>query len=251
VTLVLCLSVARTSRADEANVCASAYVQAQDARNSGRLISAREALKVCAREGCPRFIVTDCTTWLPQVIAALPTIVVAPLDRDGHDLPGSVVAIDGVVTDATSGLEVTLDPGEHVVAVRWHGARAEQRVVLRTGEKARRVELRVDPEGTSSTNPARTPPPASLYIFGGATVVVGTVGGILWGVGSADARSFNAQCTSTGCSSQDRDHVKTELVVGDVVMSVAAAALVATAVVLVSWLSHAPKHATTEAAIRF
>jgi hypothetical protein len=185
------------------------------------------------------------------VIAALPTIVVAPLDRDGHDLPGSVVAIDGVVTDATSGLEVSLDPGEHVVAAQWHGAHAEQHVVLRTGEKARRVELRVDPEVTSATKPERAPPPTSLYLFGGATVVAGTVGGILWGVGSADARSYNASCASTGCTSQDRDHVKTELVVGDVVMSLAAAALITTAVIFVSWISHAPTHATTEASVRF
>src|SRR5450755_2916217 len=131
VALVLCLSLARTSRADDASACASTYVQAQHDRNAGKLLSARDELKVCARETCPSFIVADCTTWLPQVIAALPTIVVAPLDRDGHDLPGSVVTIDGAVTDATSGLEVTLDPGEHVIGAQWRGARGQQRIVLR------------------------------------------------------------------------------------------------------------------------
>src|SRR5262249_12997869 len=160
----------------------------------------REELVTCARDVCPAFIRTDCTAWLPEVTSALPTIVIAPLDGDGRDLAGGVVSVDNKVVNAATGLEVPLDPGEHVVTLEAPAGRIRQRVVVRTGEKARRVELRLakQPDVTSGPEPThRSSVPWTVFALGGSAVVLGAAGGILWGVGSSGASAYNARCEST------------------------------------------------------
>ena len=82
-----------------------------------------------------------------------PSILVSAADDAGADLSGAVFGVDGeLAARAVDGLELALDPGEHRVRVRWAGQVRDRVVLLRIGEKRRRVEIAFakaapDPDG--------------------------------------------------------------------------------------------------------
>jgi hypothetical protein len=193
----------------------------------GRLQEARAQLLVCVRDGCPRFIHDDCAQWLSEVEATQPTLVFAALDDAGRDLTGATVSLDGAaVANATDGREHTVDPGQHVVRLQALGRSVEASIVVRSGEKARRVELRLPPAerptlaAPTASPGGERPVPASVWVTGGTSVALLATGFVLWGVGRAAASRYDAQCQSSGCTAGDHDAVERQLVAGDVAVGV-------------------------------
>ncbi len=204
----------RDARADDAE-CSASYQSAQRLRIAGKLRASRDALLACTQLSCAEFIKTDCTRWLGEVEAALPTVVFAAVDDDGSDLLGAETFVDGErIADATDGLPHALDPGAHAIVLRARGRSVEQHVVLRAGDKGRRLELRLVREAVIAAR--SRPVPLATYVFGGVALALFAVGGSFWGVGTSDASAYNAQCIAVGCSSDARASVLRELVVGDV-----------------------------------
>ena len=104
--------------------------------------SAAEARRV------PRIVQRDCVAWAEEVVAALPTIVVVVRAPRGREIADADVRIDGKRI-ALDGRAVRLDPGEHRLVARAGGERAERRLLLREGERMRRVVItlgRPEPE---------------------------------------------------------------------------------------------------------
>src|SRR5262249_29602713 len=139
--------------ADDLQSCFSAHEQAQRLRRVGKLAETRAQLEACTRTPCPEPVRQDCTTWLDDLAAAQPTLVVVARDP-GSSTPRTTVRVpaDGVrVAERLTGHASDADPGEHRVRLEAPDGRVvEQKIFVSEGEKARRVEL---------TLPAPPPPP--------------------------------------------------------------------------------------------
>jgi hypothetical protein len=232
------LLVAPRAHADDATDCSASYQLAQRKKMSGRFREARAELLVCAKPTCPKFIASDCTGWLAEVELELPTIVLAALDASGKDLAGAELRVDGEVVP-NDGLPHAFDPGAHVVELRAGGHTLEQNVTLRTGEKARRVELRFAP-ATPAPEIVRRPVPASAFAFGGLSLAFVATSAVFWGIGTSDANAYN-RCAPGPCTGAEHDAVMRELVAGDVSLGLAVAtAAIATVLVLTRKTLHRP-----------
>jgi hypothetical protein len=152
------LTAGREASADEKEVCVRAVERAQVARLDGKLRKAREGFVVCARPVCPEAIRQDCTRWVGEVDASLPSVVFEAVWADGHDVTGMTVRVDGqLLAGADAGRAVTLDPGEHAFRFEVNGAApVDTRNVIREGEKNRILQVTFTP-----TAPAEAAMPAS------------------------------------------------------------------------------------------
>jgi len=182
VSLVLLVAgETRAGAADERDkeVCIRAVEHAQVARIDGKLREAREGFVTCARAVCPEAIRQDCTRWVTDVDASLPSVVFEAVWVDGHDATGMRVLLDGKpLADTEPGRAVVIDPGEHTFRFEVAGAApVEARNVVREGEKNRVVRVTFAPlapppppaptgdTGTapSGSSPASVPAPANLW----------------------------------------------------------------------------------------
>jgi hypothetical protein len=165
VVLAASVPLAGSARADDKDVCIRSVEHAQVARLDGKLREAREGFVTCARAVCPEAIRTDCTRWVTEVDASLPSVVFDAIWADGRDVPGLTVLVDGKpVTGAEKGRAVSLDPGEHTFRLEVPGAApVEMRNLIREGEHNRILHVTFVPVGESGapTAPGPAPGPAS------------------------------------------------------------------------------------------
>jgi len=145
------------SAADEKDkeACIRAVEHAQVARIDGKLREAREGFVTCARAVCPEAIRQDCTRWVTDVDASLPSVVFEAVWVDGHDATGMRVLLDGkLLADTEPGRAVVLDPGEHTFHFEVAGAApVETRSVIREGEKNRIVRVTFTPLAPPASGP--------------------------------------------------------------------------------------------------
>jgi hypothetical protein len=265
VSLVLLVAGETSVRAaDERDkeACIRAVEHAQVARIDGKLREAREGFVACARAVCPEAIRQDCTRWVTDVDASIPSVVLEAVWVDGHDATGMRVLIDGKPTDAEPGRAIVLDPGEHTFHFEVAGAApVETRNVVREGEKNRIVRVTFTPltppappaptgdavapaSGSSSTSvpapanlwqpvpaaeqrPAgRGPIPLAAYILGGVGLASFAGLGYLAidGTNRLDGmRSGPGKCAPT-CNSSDVTSARNEILAGDILGYVGLAA---------------------------
>jgi hypothetical protein len=214
------------ARADTVHDCFDAAVAGQRLQRTGHFLDARERFASCAQAVCPREVVEDCSKWLSAVGDAIPSVVVAARDDQGHDVADALVTIDGRAVAATGA--VPLDPGSHSIVVEHAGAgRVSQSVVLREGEKYREVlatfvlpSIAPTPRPSSPANSVeRRRTPVGAYAAGGIAIL-GMAGFVVLGpvVGSSD---YNSAHCSTGCAPSDASRVRTELATADASLAVA------------------------------
>jgi len=149
----------------DADVCINAHERAQVDRLEGRYLAAREKLLVCAQRECPRLVSTDCTTWLAELDATLPTVVFAVSDDTGRDLLEARVIVNGrLIANHVDGHALPLDPGVYKVRFEADGyAPDEQTLSVRDGEKSRlaRGTLRPLEKPVPAAKAAQTEPEAA------------------------------------------------------------------------------------------
>ena len=217
---------ATIASADEKAVCTDAYVAAQTLRNEHRLLNARDQLRTCARQECASQMrgemLKDCTTWLAQVEAVLPSVVFEVRDSSGNDLSAVHLMVDGqALADRLDGTALSVDPGEHTFRFETAGQPAlERKLVIREGDKGRRervvfgVAAPAPPTVATQVAPspaAPTAPPEDGghgrrvlgLVSGGAGLVGLAVGGIFGGLTFSSWGSVNSECPGhAGCSAQ-------------------------------------------------
>jgi hypothetical protein len=148
---------------DDKDACVRAVEHAQVVRLDGKLREAREGFVTCARPVCPEAIRRDCTRWVTEVDASLPSVVFDAVWADGRDVIKMTVLLDGeVLAGAERGRAVSLDPGEHTFRLEAAGAAPiEMRHVIREGEKNRILHVTFSPTARLEGTPPASPPPAA------------------------------------------------------------------------------------------
>ena len=232
VLLASCLLVGR-AHAVETPVCLEASQRGQEARDSGKLVEARQHFTTCGDPSCPQPVPTYCADWLKDVNRRVPSLVFRVTDARGRDMVDVTTTIDSVVAAARlDGRAVEVNPGSHKVVFQQGAARAELDLLVAENEKGRVVtatlEVGAAPPGllpkSSAPAPSETPP-ATPYR------PVPTSSWIAWGVGAAalvgfgafglkarsDFDDFKSTCGSR-CTSDDRDSVKSTVLVADVLL---------------------------------
>ncbi|HSC87593.1 MAG TPA: hypothetical protein VLC09_10000 [Polyangiaceae bacterium] len=227
----------------------SAYETAQEARRDGRLRQSRELLRECSNKTCHRVIRTDCTRWLSEVEAAVPSVIIRVESADGEPLDEARVILDGgEPLRANTGRAVELDPGSHRVHVEWtHHEPADVEFSVADGSHDQEVRVVLHPPKPTTPAPVAAPaaeptsaaPTWPVYVFGG----VGLAGfGALIGFGTA-ARSGETglETCSPGCTPEQIDAVKLDYVLANVGLGVGIAG-VTTAV---AWYFWGPRDTTS------
>jgi hypothetical protein len=95
---------------------------------------------------CPGPVREDCAQRLDEVVKAMPTVVFDVKDSAGRDLPYVRLSIDDKPVGLVQVTAIPLDPGQHVFRFEAAGALSvEREVVLREGEKQKRVSVVIGP----------------------------------------------------------------------------------------------------------
>jgi hypothetical protein len=216
------------------DTCFGAALDGQKLRNGGKLGAARAQLIICSSPTCPAAVAEDCTQWLAEVNAAMPTIVLGARDASGADLVDVSVAVDGAPVGTTSeGRPVSVDPGRHeAVFTRAGRITTKETFIARAGEKNRAVVARFAAETVVSTAPPDPEPasrrvPVASWALGGASVVAL---GVLTYFGAKGISDRSRLGCDVGCAASDKRSVDAEFLVADVALGVAVAALAAAVV---------------------
>jgi hypothetical protein len=217
VLAVATLGLATPARADDRNdrkqACATAAEDAQQLRMDAKLRAARDRLLVCSRPECPATVLRDCSQWMNEVAALMPTVVLGARDSQGRDVLSAQVSVDGVaVASGLDGKAIEVDPGTHTFRFVSGAATAEQAVLIREGEKGRSISVTLDVQGaTPAAAPTPPPPPAAestqsrpavspwTWVLAGVGIVGIGVGTYLELSVNADASSLQNSC-GHGCS---------------------------------------------------
>jgi len=212
------------------NECIDAHANGQVARGQGRLLEAKNAFSICAADSCPDLIRQDCTQFGVAVENTLPTVIVSAQNGAGREVTQTFVRVDGGPEKLpVDGRALYLDPGSHAfTVVTPEGKQASVTVVLREGEKYRRVAvtLPVEPETKAGDPPVeagkRGVSPL-VYVFGG----LGLLAAGSFTYFALDGRSKESaleECAPT-CSRSGVDSMRRSYLIGDISLGVAVASL--------------------------
>ena len=197
-------------------------------------------------EQCSEFVRGDCSRWLGEVDAALPSLVLAAR-RTGRDIVDVQVLLDGEpLVDRIDGKAVPVDPGMHSLKFIHQGAEPVViDLVIRQGEKNRLVtaEFATKPdEPETPGRPPATPPPVMTttadgtgrgwlpYALGGLGVL-GIAGFVTLGAWGNQEKAERETTCAPECSQSAISSVRTKYYLADGALGVGILALGAAAYV--------------------
>jgi hypothetical protein len=209
--------VTRDVRADDLSTkkaCVDMHERAQQLRQAGHLVAARDQLTACSEATCPGLIRSDCAQWLLEVDDIMPTIVLGARDAGGADLADVKVTCDGrEIATHLDGRVVPVDPGEHVFHFEYGGSPpVESHVVMREGERVRAVVAQFQAPFQAPVSARR---PVSAYVVGG--LAIGTLGSFaFFGIRGLMSESDLSSSCSPHCTDDQVRGARTDLLVADI-----------------------------------
>lgn len=234
--LPVVLSASGVAHADDTATCLRTNENSQKLRREKRLKEAVEELKVCSRPSCPGAIQKDCTQWLREVEAILPTLSFTAKDGGGNDLTDVRVTMDGeLLLQQLDGSAVPIDPGKHSFTFSHEGEEDQtQQILVSEGDKARKVEVRFGKSnggngGTGGDGRHYSPYPFVLGGLGAASLITGVAlfvvgknrfpeeckGSLATGNGGlAECRSENDDTAKRANSAITQSNIGTGLMIG-------------------------------------
>ena len=236
--------------AAEKAACVGAFDRGQRAQSDRALKRAQTELLLCAQETCPAVLKADCAGVLAEVRAALPTIVFAADDGNGHELTSvTVSAGNQLLTPTLDGRAIPVDPG--TFELRFETAGRKPFIATRTireGEKSRviRVSIVGDREAVASGDPSRTP--ARDTLGWALPISLAAVGVAALGVSAFERLHFNSRVDelrgscAPDCSQDERSDISGTVVVSNIALGVGIGAL---AMAVASWFLTAPPPASS------
>lgn len=240
-------SVAAPSSPASADACVRLSDRGLAARDKGLLREARGHFIACAADTCPKTLRVDCSRWLEEVEATLPSIVAGAREEGGIDLFDVKVLVDGVVAvEPQQGKAIALDPGPHVVRFERPGAEpVEIKIMLRAGERNRPVlasftkrepAVVAPPAKPPSDEPWRAKneksekneekrgPPVLAWVFGGIGIAgIGAFTGLAIS-GSSEKDRLRGVC-SPNCTDNDVGSLKGQYIAADISLGIGIVAL--------------------------
>ena len=255
--LVLACAPGLAHAQGDEEACGAAHLDAQRFRRANELLKARDAMKLCARSSCPSRIAADCTTWLDEI--EVPSVILAVRGPDGKDAIDVRVSLDGrLLTERLDARPVEVDPGPHRFRFEIPGQQPlEEQVLVREGERGRRISVDFPRPSPPPAKDAPVPPPSgptiptATWVLGG----VGVVGLAGFAVFATMGRVGQDDLDEQGCAPncRDVDDVRRNYAIGDVSLAVG---IVATGAALVTLLLHAqerqgPRATFAVPAVRF
>jgi hypothetical protein len=227
----------------DVDACLAAHEQGQIARKHDKLLDARHAFTMCAVDACPKLARDDCSTWLGEVDALVPSIELSVKDSNGAPVPSARCTVDGSPIEApVEARAIPLDPGPHALHCEADGVPpVERALAITAGEKRRRVEIVFDATKPSSTAtatatptstalPKPPPSPVPLFIVGGVALAAFATFAYLGETGVSTEDNLRATCKPS-CQASAVSAVRTRYNVADVFLG---AGLVATGIT--AWL---------------
>lgn len=214
VAMAVVLFAATTAHADA--TCISAYEQTQTLRKDGKPVAARTQAAICGQSSCPALLTKDCTKWLAELEALVPSVVLDPRTPAGGLRADVRVKVDGVAfAGVIDGKPVPLEPGSHTFTFEAEGGPpAERTLVLKEGEKSRKVTVTVGP--AAETRSEGRPVPLGVWIFGGVSVVaLGT--SAVFALDALGKKSDLDQCKPR-CAPEDVDAMSARFTMADVAL---------------------------------
>lgn len=212
--------------------CAAAYEETQALQRDGKLQEARAKALFCSQDACPAVVRNDCSKWLGEIETSLPTVVFSAIDAGGQETAAASVTMDGEpLVPRTDGKAVAVDPGEHRFRFELAGAAPiERTLVLREGEKLRRIEVSF---AAAKAAPEKEKPkpaepgagaPVLPIVLGGIGVAAIGVGATFGALGLSEKGDLEKTC-APGCTGDRVDSVRTKLLVADITVAAGLAAL--------------------------
>jgi hypothetical protein len=207
---------ASTSFADA--TCISAYEQTQTLRKDGKPVAAKAQASICARDACPALLVKDCNKWLAELEAASPSVILDPRTPSGALRTDVRVKIDGTpVTEKIDGKPVPLEPGSHTFFFEAdNAAPAEETIVLREGEKNKKITLTLASAPAPTPAASERPIPTGVWIFGGAAVIAFATSAV-FAIDGLGKKSDLDRCKPR-CASSDVDSMSSAFTFADVAL---------------------------------
>jgi hypothetical protein len=253
-------TITTNAAADEKQACLAASEQAQRLRSAGKLSEARDQLGICGRVECPKLVQQDCTQWMSEVLASMPSIVLGAKDGNGRDIIDVRLSVDGkVATEKFDGKPIVLDPGVHTFVFETNGAPAiKDQYVVKPGEKNRLISVTFKsdegPTPVEGGGPITQPPdeakpslPIAAFVVGGLGVVAGGIALAMDLSTSGDARDLRSSGCAPRCAQSDVDDLQARYTVAGVTAGIGAALLV-TGVVLFVLHQRGERAQTSESA---
>jgi hypothetical protein len=233
--VLLCTALVLLPLAARADVaaCVTAAEQGQVQRDERALGAARTSFLACVDASCPAAVRKECATWLADVDARLPSIVIVARDARGNDLNDAQVWLDDRALAAGElGRELTLDPGAHHVKARLGEREVELAITAGEREKGRMVTLALPDPPQREKPPVDEPPPPEEKRWLGP--VITTSAGVLLAGGAglialrarSEADDLRDRCAPT-CKGSEVDALETRLRVADVMLVTGALAVAA------------------------
>ena len=93
--LLLVAGAAEAAPATVSDQCADSAEHGQAERKLGHLLLARGEFRLCAVAKCPRVVRDDCTRWVDELDAAIPTVLFGATNDHGEDITSLKVSVDG------------------------------------------------------------------------------------------------------------------------------------------------------------
>lgn len=211
------------------DTCADQAEDGQRVRDQGRLVAARSLFVACAQSSCPKIVAESCRAWLAEVEERLPSLVLAARSESGEDLSEVRVELDGApLVSKLTGARVPVDPGPHVLVFHHGGRVAEQRLVVRDGERGRAVLVSFA-RAPASASVVKRPSGWPVVALGIGSVVSFAASGAFGLKGLVDYNRLSGSC-SPSCSQDDVDSIRRSFLVSDVALGVGLVTLAAAAV---------------------
>ena len=210
---------ARAAEPPSGEACMRAYEGAQRTRLKKKLLASKGELLVCSHAACPDFLRRDCTKWLSEVEAALPSVVVVV--RSGNEeISDAELRIDDEIV-ALEGSAINVDPGEHVFHVEASNGRSQQRkILISEAEKNRSIEFDFPKEAETESKGRNLIP-----VYGLATLGVIGIGSFAFFGLRAHSRKQDLESCKGHCPVDDVDAVRRDQIVGDVSLGLGLIAL--------------------------
>lgn len=207
--------------------CIAAHVEAQRLRKSSKLQAARKALVRCADAGCPAVLVEECTALLSEADKAQPSLVFVARDEAGLDIADArVLEGDAVLLERLDGKAVELDPGEHKLRLERKGSQPiEQTLIVREGDKLRRVEVVFTTQVSVHSEPGERDVSPAFWIVGSTGLVGLALFGGLGIAGISKKGALDDLGCAPRCATEDVDEARTLFLAADISLGVGLAAL--------------------------